>query len=517
MIIPEQRATGAIGPSSAPARRIARAAALILSVAATGCPRGGGHPPGEQRAPQAVVDREKFRGWILDIAETPDTARQIVESSEGWPVFLGGRYNDAVKAFSVAGAAGPGASRVGLARAHLELARVRRSLALLLAAGQLQLLKRRADGGLDAAELPHAGYFQGVDLLLLGQRAPGLAALKGYAANARADLKPAAEAWLAGCGAGKAKTPPALAYLAAVSCRLDHGALDPCAAPPAAPAAGAPRNEQYGGIACDHGRDLDDAAWLALASEPAARDPLHDRIKNAGQGDTVDFTFHDPTALWALAEHDLRRGLDLLDGSAEQEPIRQAACSELGLEACPKAQAGGTVSALAVAIFSHGSPSDLGAIRPNLVGTASAAGAEVIKVRRQYEATRAAWKEALTQLGTEPGRQAVTGLGVGEMAADLELRREAVRLQSAGDCAGALQLLQLSRDPASPDHLSFRNDPSFFLELAGAALCAHRHSEAIGALAALAGQYPEAEPVLKLARRIATTEVQGGVDVARRN
>ena len=109
------------------------------------------------------------------------------------------------------------------------------------------------------------------------------------------------------------------------------------------------------------------------------------------------------------------------------------------------------------------------------------------------------------------GAQLTDELGLANSLADGVLRRTAARLLADGQCDVALGLLRETLDVQASDRVSYRNEPGFLVQVATAAVCSRRTSEAIGALRAVRREYPEAQGALTAVEQLAVSRLMGGV------
>ena len=443
-------------------------ATLAALTSSLGCQRGS--QPDAVRPADCEGASEDWLTWLMRSA---DGAQRFEAASPGWIALYRRDYVGALAAFKTK--ADDPIARAGRTRAHRALARLHDRLADLHANALIQYLDaRRASGAKSfragprlAAVAAAVGSVEPPRWAQAGNKVFGQAPSCDRPAGTAAEL-----VWQHLKCERSPSCPRLLAKRIGGRSKADKGR-----------ARNGNHNGNHNGTKSWSGRlkiyanalckpdAVDDRTLSTLAVQPAVRERL------SIPGEVVDSTtvvFFDPLALWV---------------SARVHEARARAASPDGLPADWMAH-----------VLSEAPD---GQSRPAIADMAAARAAADRWQAKVAAARRCAADGAGVKLADE--------LGVTTSLADGVLRRTAAHLVAKKNCGDALALLRQTLDLNAADKMSYRNEPGFLVQLASAAVCMRRMSEAIGALRAVRRAYPEAKGALTVVERLAVSRLMGGV------
>jgi hypothetical protein len=142
--------------------------------------------------------------------------------------------------------------------------------------------------------------------------------------------------------------------------------------------------------------------------------------------------------------------------------------------------------------------------------SASTQGTELVRTAQQVADGTNQLRAGLEAASNAPGRGEVRKQKLDSAYGDVYLRRVALSAMKRGDCLGATRLFRATVDTKTSDRVTYRNDPTFLVQLATAALCRGESTEVIDGLRAVRDTYPEAEAVLVSVRSLVALEKMGG-------
>lgn len=409
-------------------------------------------------------------GWVGWFGKAPKEA-QAAAAHEGFQALYRRRYREAIQAFAT-GADKPH-EQLALARAHFRLGLLNRALARLLSEVYLRYFDSREKLGAQVVQLKKSRVYRARALRVLGRAKEA----------AKLGPDPARPAWL----------------------------LGPCEKAPKVLSGAAAKNEDlvlWHAALCAPVGQVDVQSLREATQAPADEEEI-----KASESLSTTFEYYDPIANRMLATYHLRSAQAVLEAlDSNTVPLAPL------LAAHVQRARGATIEAPAPALEGRPPTETLAGLIfspwANVRGLAESLQPNLNKPDEQLQEMRTALgrsRKALSSMSKE-GQQIITELGLLSAPFDGRLRALGRGLLEKGQCPKALEVLRSSA--GAQTKISFRNEPSFLVEFAAAAVCMRRSAEAIGALRAVRAAYPEAAGALAATRSLVVSRVMGGTSSA---
>jgi hypothetical protein len=453
--------------------------------------------------------RPASEGWLEWVATDPEALKWL-ESKPGWTAFYKRRYRQSIESFRVGGrdpTADP--ERIGLARAHVELARFNSTLVRLLASSQINYFDARAKLEDTVPKLRLGAFYRGVASAFVrpNQTAVLFDELRAQPDASKSHVR-LLGALAKSCTELSAKPTDTWTVVAAfLKCGLEDMSPPTCPKGQVAPTADLDdawkeRVAIYYSVVCGELGSFDDAALVELAKTA----PESEMTSKATVGAVElqgTLAHHDVVALWALARFHLRRAETLFSGARAPEPALLAWTRSMIGDKSKVVPPSTEPVAAEFLVFSPWS--DAAELQRSLSHKEEDPGSADVLLGQAEEMTN----QLVARLDRSPqasARKVVKQLGLESSYADAFVRKKAALALAKNDCALALRLLRSTQDLKTGQEISYRNEPQFFADLAGGSLCMRRTPDAIAALRALRSSNPEVEGVLATVNSLGNLE-----------